>query len=121
MDHRFYSPTRLAQGVKIPNVRLGRFVIAFSGQGFGIEQPEGKVFAQQRHDVGSDSASGAGDENSFAHEFPYCAVQPPSIKISVPVIKPASSEQRYNASFPTSSTCPQRPSGILERNSAFRP
>jgi len=46
----------------------------------------------------------------------HWAVQPPSISKSVPVIKPADSEQRYTAICPTSSACPQRPRGIFETN-----
>ena len=46
-------------------------------------------------------------------------VQPPSIRMSVPVINPASSEHRNRASFPISSGRPHRPTGILVRNWRF--
>src|ERR1039458_7445053 len=49
----------------------------------------------------------------------YPAHHPPSMSTSVPVIKPASGEQRYTANWPTSSTRPQRPSGILATNWAL--
>ena len=41
----------------------------------------------------------------------YWAIQPPSLTISVSVMKAASSEQRNAAKEPTSSTRPQRPRG----------
>ena len=46
----------------------------------------------------------------------YWAIQPPSMTISVPVMKAASSEQRDAAKEPTSSTRPQRPRGTRARN-----
>ena len=49
----------------------------------------------------------------------YCAVHPPSITMSVPVMKPEASELRNTARAPSSSSLPQRPKGILAVNSAI--
>src|SRR5256885_15684625 len=99
MDERMNSVTRFQQSIKIADVTLKNFVVALGAQWLNVKEPKSEMFPQQRHDLRADTSARAGNQNSFAHlsavggsrvsrpAGPYLAVQPPSIRMSVPVMK----------------------------------
>ena len=62
------------------------------------------------------SYGGGAEDQPIGIAACHFAVQPPSMRMSVPVMKLAESEQRNVARLPISSTLPQQPTGMLATN-----
>src|SRR4029079_4321723 len=70
MYHRFYPGAGPAQRLEVANVRHDKFIVTRQVDGpqrGGVEQSQGKMFAQERDNVCSDTPARAGNENSFTH------------------------------------------------------